>query len=379
MATSFLTAPSSRDKLRITLEMAQKILSHLQVMPQFLACMFPFGQREHSHDSSDSSFQSSNRLIMPQIGLQVPCIGRSGRQIEHCYSLRSIERSASQPEWPWSPRLCSIYHSFDLEFGSSNWIMVKANRLIQRLVRDVDKSNPQTQPTSCVPATRIAQALQIHSLIATWSGDNWPWYIAFLEDTLQSMTRSTLAATMETEQIPLDFVETATPPMSPSFLPSQSGEIEEKPAKLRKATSSFRSYADRIPIFPNSRDLQSKSRHTQQIPVAQHAFSFKDLPRVHYIEERANEVLTILENNEEVLEDLKRDYEAVFAATKELKDTSESRIALAQFVKVVDRVQRDMRRQRTRGERLLKLLASRKILVSRVLRGQQTKSSAYNL
>jgi hypothetical protein len=359
--------------------MAQKILAHLQVMPQFLTCMFPFGQREHGHDSSDSSFQSSNRLTMPQIGLQIPCIGRSGRQLEHCYSLRSIERSASQPEWPWSPRLCSIYHSFDLEFGSSNWIVVKANRLIQRLVRDVDKSNSQTQPTACVPATRIAQALQIHGMIATWCGDNWPWYITFLEGTLQGMTRSTLAATMETEQIPLDFVEIATPPMSLSFPSSQSGEFEEKPTKLRKATSSFRSYADRIPIFTNSRDSQSKSPHAQQVPVVQHAFSFKDLPRVHYIEERANEVLTILENNKEVLEDLKRDYEAVFAETKELQDTSESRVALAQFVKVVDHVQRDMCRQRTRVERLLRLLASRKTLVSRIVRGQQTKSSAYNL
>jgi hypothetical protein len=364
--SSFITSPSSRDRLRITLDMAQRVFTFFQVMPQFMTCMLPFGQREHSHDCTVTSFQSSNRLEKSSGGLRVPSIGRSGQQVEHCYGLKSVERAASQPEWPWSPRHCWVYHSMDLEFGTSSWIVVKANKLIQKLIRDADAAGSHhAQSNGLDLVACIAQALKVHGSIATWCGSNWPQYVAFLESTLQSMTRSTLASTMETGEVQLPVREIAATPTGPWVPPlAFDPELDEKPTTLKRVTSSFRSYVDRVPTFGKKCSTRTAAAPVESVPVARQAFSFSDLPRVHFIEEKASEVLDILENNEEVLEDLMRDYTLVFSTRQELRDSNECKTALACFAKLIEGIKKDMRRQRTRVERLVRLLASRKALVS---------------
>lgn len=367
VAKRFITAPSSRDKLNITLHMAQKLFTFFQVMPQFMTCIIPFGQREHSHDGTTTSFQSWNRLQKTSCGVQVSGVGRSGQRLEHCYGLRSVERANSQPEWPWSTRLCSVHHSMDLEFGTSNFVVVKANKLIQRLIEDTAAAEPTDhKSSSSMPVLSLVYALQVHSLIVTWCGNNWPQYVEFLAGTLQDMTRSTLAATLEKEQVQLVSQDNDMElPTHMSTHHSYDLELDEKPARLRRIASSFRSHVDRIPTFKSERSTKQAMPSIERVPVAHHTFSFKDLPRIHFIEEKVNEALDILENNEEVLDDLKCDYELVFSARPELQNSSECETALAQFVKTVAAVQKGMRRQRTRLERILKLLASRKALVSR--------------
>lgn len=215
---SFITAPNSRDKLSITKKMAQKVFSYLQVMPEFLDCMLPFGLRECSLDCYSTSFQASNCDDQSTYGLQIDALGRSGRQMEHCYGLRSVERSPSQADWPWSIRPCSIYHSLDFETGSSSWIIVKANRLIQKLVHDAYGSQShRTPPSEYAPARSVVEAMEIHRLIATWCVNTWPQYVGFLESSLQEVTRPTLNATLAVEQVLLfdpqasDETSTCTP------------------------------------------------------------------------------------------------------------------------------------------------------------------------
>lgn len=255
----------------------------------------------------------------------------------------------------------------DLEFGTSDFVVIKANKLIQKLVEDAAATDPTDyKSSSSMPVLSLVYALQVHGLVVTWCGNNWPQYVEFLAGTLQDMTRSTLAATLETEQVQLVSQDHDTEsPMCMSTHHSYDLELGEKPARLRRIASSFRSHVDRIPTFKSERSTKEAMPSIERVPVAQHTFSFKDLPRIHFIEEKVNEVLDILENNEEVLDDLKCDYELVFAARPELQRSSECESALAQFVKTVAAVQKDMRRQRTRLERILKLLASRKALVSR--------------
>lgn len=359
---SFITAPSSRDKLSITQEMAQKVFGYMQIMPEFLDCVFSFGLREHSVDCLITSFKCANRLSAVSRGLQASSLGRSGRHIEHCYALRSVE-SVPQPEWPWSIRLCSIWHSLDLEFGSSNWVVLKANRLIQRLVRDANEANSlQCRFAGSAPAKGIAEALRIHGLVATWCGSSWSRYVGFLENALQDLTRPTLAATLETESIPRPREETPGIPTTLDRLPVM---LNEKRSTFGRARSSLRSLSNRMPTFSEKKGSNKDSCPTEQISLTRHAFSFEDLPRVHFLGEKANETLDILNNNEEVLEDLLSDYKQIFLTLTELREDSGCKAALAQFEDLVSVVQKDMRRQRSRIEQLLKLLESRKTLVSR--------------
>lgn len=361
---SFITAPNSRDRLSITTEMAQKVFSYLQVMPEFLDCLLPFGLRERSLDCYSTSFQACDRDEQTPCGLRINALGRSGRQMEHCYGLRSVERSPSQTDWPWSIRPCSVYHSLDLESGSSSWVIVKANRLIQTLVRDAYVSQSRrTPPSDYPPARSVAEAMETHRLIATWCTSTWSQYIGFLESSLQELTRPTLSATFERKEVPLANGQVLNE-MS-MYIPTvheRDQEYEEKPTAPKRITSSLRSLSQRVSTF---RGMRSKSDAPvmETTPVTQHAFTFKDIPRVHFIEEKANEATNIMANNEDVLEDLKLDYEEVIANTADLQDRRDCKAALAKLVKHIERAQNNLRRQRGRIEQLLKLLEGRKALV----------------
>lgn len=355
-------APTSRDPLNITLVMAQCIFAYHQVMSSFMECVFSFGFREYSQDCSLTIFYSNNRLSEPQRGLQVSQLGRSGRTMEHCYSLRSVERSNGQLDWPWAVRQCSTYHSLDLESAQATWIVIKANRLIEKLVADAT-APPQyrSKLKSGSVNEAIAAALCIHELIVGWSGDNWHWYINFLESALQDITRPALAATMEPET-PADVVHQ---------------DVLEKPTTLMRITTSLHSFSPRRHSTRRLGRARLAQKNRQAISVSGHRFSFKDLPRVHYIEEKANETLSILQNNDEVLEGLKADYELVIAALQMAADADDHNPAMAHFVKMVTDIQKRMRVQQSRVCKLLRLLADRKSLLQGILNYESMEANRH--
>ncbi|KAK5713543.1 hypothetical protein LTR15_011243 [Elasticomyces elasticus] len=362
----FLYAPTSRDPLNVTLAMAQRIFTYHQVMSSFMDCVFSFGFREHNQDCSLAAFYSNNRLSKSQRGLQITDLGRSGRMMEHCYSLKSVERSNGQLDWPWAVRQCSIYHALDLESAQATWIVIKANRLIEKLV--VDSTAPLQYWTKLAPGsvhTAVAAALVVHELVMAWSSDNWHWYVSFLENTLQDITRPTLAATMEPlrptkviRQFPeMPFV---TSPAHSTF----QTPILEKQVSWKKAASTLKTLVPKR--LATRRSQQAKMLDRGTVTVSGHHFTFKDLPRVHYIEERANETLGILQNNEEVLEGLKLDYVAVIASLgKDDADVLDTAMAL--FLSSVNSSQKEMRLQQARVGKLLRLLADRKSLLQGIL------------
>ena len=93
-------------------------------------------------------------------------------------------------------------------------------------------------------------------------------------------------------------------------------------------------------------------------------FSFSDLQRLEFIEEKANETLLVLKTNSSVLADLKEHYRRIADSTDwphelQIKCTDD----IAQFSKRVGVVERDLQMQQTRLKTLLRLLAGRKSLV----------------
>ncbi|KAK4952430.1 hypothetical protein LTR10_009236 [Elasticomyces elasticus] len=364
----FIYAPTSRDPLNITLVMAQQIFTYHQVMSSFMDCVFSFGFREHSQDCSLAAFYSSNRLSEPYLGLQITELGRSGRMMEHCYSLKSVERSNGQLDWPWAVRQCSIYHALDLKSAQATWIVIKANRLMEKLVADAT-APPQYQAklTPRSVGTAVAAALVVHELVVAWSSDNWHWYISFLESALQDITRPTLAATMEPER-PVRAVR-QFPDMPFVDSPAQSTfetPIFEKQMSWKRATSTLKTLVPRRLTTRMSHRTPALDDDDRTVTVSRHHFTFKDLPRVHYIEERANEILGILQNNDEVVGSLIADYETV-VATLDRSDGDGLDIAMGQFRISVNASQKKMRLQQARVGKLLRLLADRRTLLQGIL------------
>lgn len=341
------------DRLYVTKQMAQRLLSYHQIMPAFLDNLFMFGYREDTEDCAATSFQSHNRISSIQRGLEVPELGRSGRAIEHCYGLRSVERSGSEEHWPWSVRTCSIYHSLDIESGQATWLVLKANRLIEKLVRDDmrSKTSHDAEKTEAFGAAFI-KALRIHELVALWAGEKWPLYISFLESRLQEITRPALSVTMDqrSKTISADQLREPSTVISP----------DEKTIHRKQSGFSVQTVSERIQSFGKKASPPQESR---KIEIKQHEFSFSNLPSLHYIEEKASEAHNVLSTNIEILEDLKSSYSDVIAEL-DMDMESDEFVAFNRFAKEIARMQKSLRTQQARIVQLAKLSKDRRALVS---------------
>lgn len=113
-------------------------------------------------------------------------------------------------------------------------------------------------------------------------------------------------------------------------------------------------------------DLASQELETIQPHLANshQDFSFRDLQRVQFIQEKVNENLLILKVNVDKLAELRQHYCSICepdAWSHELKLKCKGDIP--RFEKRVIAVEKDLRMQQSRTETLLRLLAGRKSLV----------------
>lgn len=303
----FVSAPDSRSRLNIERCMLSRLLTWHQVMPEFVDFMLAFGVSEHSKDFLYSGFRSEMNLSDDCKRLILPSLGRSGREIRLCHILRSVERveEGSQKNWPWSLRPSVTYHSFDAESGKSVWMIVKANNLIKNRIKDSceDQDLYKPYPDSAFDNS-FESTLRTHLVLCSWAGENWRWYINFIEQQIQDLTRGAL---------------------------------------------------------------------TEQADASE--FSFADLQRVHFVEEKANEALLVLEANAAVIRELCTFYttaeDALSAASLDRKPISS---AIAMFQRHLNVTAKDLAMQQARSQMLLKLLADRKSLVS-IVSGPQMKQS----
>ncbi len=100
-------------------------------------------------------------------------------------------------------------------------------------------------------------------------------------------------------------------------------------------------------------------------PINESDFSFSDLQRVQFIEDKANEVLLVLESNMNVLADLKVHYQSIMRSehfSEELRQ--ECTRDMIRFENRISSITKDLKMQQSRTQTLLRLLADRKNLVS---------------
>jgi len=367
----FIHAPNSREWLNTSRSMMVYALSYHQAMPSFLDFLFPFGRQEHARDFHFSGFRHETRLDPNRRGLQIPELGRSGREIRMCYSLKSVEESVGQQQWPWSIRQTAVYHSLDVETGVMSWVVVKGNQLMQRRMESVTESRTfRGENNFNNPVRAFVASLALHLVICDWCGEDWRWYISFLEECLQEKTRRTLAVPLES--VPSPFAEKSPQALTWS---SMSSSIPEK--RVYSGLSSIFEKSEPMappelpsgppppPPPPGIPNVVPTASSTGSGPDYGGDFSFGDLPRVQHLEDKANEVLLILESNTNVLTELEQHYELVrihsgWPLADSQGDFSRFKSRLASIVN-------DLRMQQSRTKTLLRLIADRKSLVSFLL------------
>ena len=88
---SFVYSNHSRTLLNITRTMLARILSYHQVMPGYLDFISVFGIQSRPRDLRFSGFHEQTMLSNSRQGQMELDLGRSGRQYQLCYNLKTVE------------------------------------------------------------------------------------------------------------------------------------------------------------------------------------------------------------------------------------------------------------------------------------------------
>lgn len=194
---SFLYGDHSISPLKITREMLVRILSYYQVMPSYLDFLFVFGLHKHSREKRFSGFRGDLKLAKGQ-NLPIQSLGRSGRQFQLCYNLKTVakwtETGQLNPSlYHWTIRQGAFYHQFDVDNGTSLWLITRSGLDIKQRIETMTGPDGQSDDRQFQsPKQCLESSLSVHLLLCHWSSENWRAYLQWLEDTVENEVRKCL-------------------------------------------------------------------------------------------------------------------------------------------------------------------------------------------
>lgn len=186
----------SRNHLKITRSMFLRILSYHQVMANYLDFISVFGVQDEPRDLRFSGFREYITLGQSAKTTGIHALGRSGRQYQLCFNLKGVSQ-VPIPNKPgqkrWSIRQAAIHHQFDVEFGTTLWIITKGNKDLKERIEDMTAPPPYGRiedQSFGTPEECFKSSLAVHLLLCNWSTEEWRWYIQYLEISIEEEVTS---------------------------------------------------------------------------------------------------------------------------------------------------------------------------------------------
>ena len=335
-------------------------LSFQQAFPQFLDFVFPFGRQLGPQEYLCSGFQEESSIAGDYEALTIPELGRSGKEIRMCYTLKSTEPITTDVKMPWSMRQMAVFHSFDTELGHAEWIIVKGNKLIQDRIASVETTLgfPDWESTNKIEDA-VVSTVRVHLLLCNWSIENWRWYLKFLEEEFQAYSERTL-----------DVFVGDPPRESPRLFPENPHSVSVI-APVHPMKRGFKSFFHQLltslhprPIIHRntkrtSHAVSEDASKTSFTPPSQQDCSFADLQRAQYIGEKVNEASVVIQANAAVVARLKKYYFSDDSA----EYLGYRLVRAPGLCKRLQACEIDLGLQQLRAEALSKLIAERKSLV----------------
>ncbi|KAK1833930.1 hypothetical protein QBC39DRAFT_344729 [Podospora conica] len=177
----FLQSSDSRSPLNCTLEMFTTLCTYQQVDASFLNDVQAFGEQDEPKDLCLASVGATHSLHLPGRSLvELPELGRSGRELHIRYLLRSVEAKEDR-KWPWQIRQTAVYHSFDVETGRTFWLTLKGNDEFRDRIQKASGSLDFSSTTDDDPAFYFRASLSTHLVYLAWCDENWRQCINDLE------------------------------------------------------------------------------------------------------------------------------------------------------------------------------------------------------
>lgn len=395
-------AGHSRACLKTTRNMLMFAFTYFQVMPEFLDFLLLFGKQEHAQDLYCSGFYQRTRLTGVELGTQTVARNWSGRDMQVCYSLKSVESSPSQAHWPWSIRHCAVHHGFDAENIRLTWLIIKGDHLIEERIKlaTSDKEASLGKPAFETIENAFGAALTTHLILCDWSAEKWRWYIKFLEERLEILTGESITTNadvpvahpngFDTNKLSRSDTPNTIQPQKPrrvfSLPPpvrTQTQTLENIPMTPTERAPTFQihvnpggkrqpmppGYKGNVPGVPSQPSVK-RDKYGRQI------FSFEDLQDIQHLKEKANETVLVLRLNLNVIMQLKQYYVSITECNEVPEKISRNcQWEMINFRRRVDGIKRNLELQILRVESLLCSATDRKTLLYGLLDYQNTLAS----
>lgn len=363
---------NSRDPLQLTAEMACYQLAYFQIKPFFLDFLFLFGRKLYAQGFHFSSFRHRTAILERFKENPIDSLGRSGAVIEICFNLQGVEKDSRPGGRPWSIRHAVAYHKIDVVSGCGTWLFVKGNQLLKDRLQCLLGQLTHGQNPDDLAQEGLSNSLQVYILLCDWAVENWRWYINYLEDTFNGLSRKAI----EQEVIG----SPTSPQVSETTCVESKGEGPDSPKAKRVPWpwhTRKRSQTDEE-AFPMYLHPSATAGHPLEPPEPPpppmmgtnsdiDLFKFGDLQRVQHIEEKVNEAVLVLKSNVKTIARIK----AYFLDLRSSKDVPRQIIEpetvkddLMDFEDQLTSLETDLAMHQTRAESLLTLVAHRKTLVS---------------
>lgn len=368
--TSFLQTPDSRSSLACTRQHLVLLLSHYQVMPSFLDFIFTFTVRETPH--TYTSFRHENFLGQHHHQPGLITLGRSGICIQHCFNLLGIEGKGKE----WLVRQTAAYHCFDIAQNRILWIIIKGNSLIRERVRK-STGSPQSKHLEATDHVEgsFQETLRTHLLIFEWCVENWPSYVAYLEEELRKFSAKTQYSPVDAmaKDIPanktlsrLNTMNIASPHPPLSWV---SSPTFSRSATFARMASGF-SNISRTNRQRNNTELSNLP--TQPIIKVKNVkledlLSFNELQVLSRLGNELGQALAIIDQNKRIFEEVQEHYENMTSSltiTQYIKDLPAIRSSTSDFLQRMKSLGRDLDNQQCRLRLLLRKQEKIETLVS---------------
>ncbi|KAI1267594.1 hypothetical protein F5Y18DRAFT_415728 [Xylariaceae sp. FL1019] len=427
----FLQSPTSRDPLGCTQQQLARLLTHHQVMPSFLDFVLAFKMRQAP--VSHAVFRRENYLESNVPELNLPERLRSGLQIQHAFSLLSVERTNipdEQNKWPL--RQTALYHSFDVVTGQSLFAVLKGGINIASRVKDEVNNHRDLQPLALdsLEGSFIA-TLQIQLIILEWCSENWAEYVDDFEEKAKEKSvevkhvpisvgtspatiemnfsrRSTLSrpasrtGTFTRQSTLASTGQLATGASQPSAAYQKSSKAEPisptsppqspttPPSTVRRVSSLRQSVTDLFTRFPSAQSKRSLSIDTELTAMQDEdeqniwfdldkILSFEKFQSLNRWCDEAEQSLMAINQNKGVLEQVKLQYSEVLNSYAFKKHIDEKSIlsSVKLFFQRIDNVARDLDIYQDRLKATSHTLENVKSLYGAALEYQSAKVSEH--
>ncbi|KAF4999922.1 hypothetical protein FGRMN_2160 [Fusarium graminum] len=393
----FVKSDDSRSPLNCSHESFLFLASFYQIPESFLDLMSSFGFTKEPRNYHTTGFDGFDTLDAPRRStVEIPRLGRSGRDHVVQYLVRSVEKSTGpSKEVTWNVRQMAIHHRYDFVTGKSFWLSIKGNRLMEERTKQAISEDPALRPTAAdgLPKS-FAATLQIHLMHLEWCDESWQECITDFEKMIRKVLTKAKAASLshstESREAPLLNALRRTTNLTEDnkhksktgfslrhWLGPKSGLMSclVPGGQKRPAPPPILPVASEKNMVPQAHHIDDFSKQLYSLMVLG-TFSIEEVQHLHHLGEQLESFRVVLQLDRQILRDVTEHYRDLASRncfTAETMEFCERDVTL--FTRRVGRIRKNLEIRLTQVESMMAWLQEGKALFNGILQYRSVQVS----